>query len=209
MVTGVDIVDEQDSSFLIQKWLDRVREGDEAARDSLFEAASQRLTRLAKKMLRDYPGVSRWEESEDVLQNALMRLDRALRNSTPPTTRDFFRLAAAVIRRELIDLSRHYQGPEGMGAHHISLADNSSGPRFEGGGDTTFDGGKLALWTEFHARVERLPDEDRALFDLLWYQGLSQSEAAPLLGMHVRQVSRRWMSLRLELAEALGGQLPV
>jgi RNA polymerase sigma-70 factor (ECF subfamily) len=202
-------VDQSDSSQVIQGWLDRLRSGDDSARDALFEAASQRLTRLARKMLRDFPGVGRWEETDDVLQNALVRLDRALRSQTPATPPDFFRLAASIIRRELIDLSRRYQGPEGLGAHHASVAGDSSRPPFEGAGDSTFDAGKLALWTEFHAQVERMPDEDRALFDLLWYQGLQQSEAATLLGMHVRQVSRRWMALRLQLAEALGGQLPV
>lgn len=201
---------EEESSEIIQGWLDRIQAGDESARARLFEAAGRRLERLARKMLRDHPSVGRWEEAEDVLQNALVRLDRALRNTPPPTTRDFFRLAASVIRRELIDLARHYQGPEGLGAHHASVAgEGPSRAPLDAAGGSTFDGGKLALWTEFHARVDRLPEEDRALFDLLWYQGLSQSEAAPLLGMHVRQLSRRWMALRLELAEALGGDVPL
>ena len=41
----------------------------------------------------------------------------------------------------------------------------------------------LAAWAEFHAQVERLADEDREAFDLLWYQELSQAEAAALLGV--------------------------
>ena len=49
-------------------------------------------------MLKGYPGVARWEQSNNVAQNALIRLDRALRAVAPPTARDFFRLAAAQVR---------------------------------------------------------------------------------------------------------------
>ena len=84
--------------------------------------STERLTRIAAKMLKGYPGVARWEQGDDVAQNALIRLDRALRAVTPPTARDFFRLAAAQVRRELIDLARHYYGPRGLGAHHATQA---------------------------------------------------------------------------------------
>ena len=59
------------------------------------------------------------------------------------------------------------------------------------------------------ARSRSLEDEDREIFDLLWYQGLTQVEAARILGLSERQVNRRWMAARLRLADALGGQLPI
>jgi hypothetical protein len=34
----------------------------------------------------------------------------------------------------------------------------------------TLDGEKVRRWTEFHEAVARLPDDLRAVFDLLWYQ---------------------------------------
>jgi RNA polymerase sigma factor (sigma-70 family) len=140
------------------------------------------VARLARKMLKGYPRVARWEQTDDVLQNALIRLDRALKTVTPPTARDFFRLAAAQVRRELIDLARRYYGPEGQGAHHSTRpgtgkADAASDHRREPA-ESTYDPGRLAAWTEFHRRIEELPQENRELFDLLWYQGLSQPEAA-------------------------------
>src|SRR5262249_12907956 len=67
---------------------------------------------------------------------------------------------------------------------------------------------RLAAWTEFHRQIERLPDEEREIFDLLWYQGLSQAEAASLLNVSERTVKRRWQSARLKLHEALHGELP-
>jgi DNA-directed RNA polymerase specialized sigma24 family protein len=53
--------------------------------------------------------------------------------------------------------------------------------------------------------VARLPDDLRAVFDLLWYQELSQAEAAALLGIAVRTVKLRWMQARLQVQQALGG----
>ena len=54
-------------------------------------------------------------------------------------------------------------------------------------------------------RAARLPDDLRAVFDLLWYQGMSQAEAAALLGIAVPTVKLRWMKARLRVQQALGG----
>jgi RNA polymerase sigma-70 factor (ECF subfamily) len=196
---------------LVEHWIGRLRAGDESARDRLLQCATGRLERLTRKMLRDYPGVGRWEQTGDVLQNASLRLCRALREVTPPTARDFFRLAALQVRRELIDLSRSYAGPEGLGANHasVAVAADSSGPTPEGpGSDLTHEPGRLDDWTEFHRAAGALPDEDREAFDLLYYQGLSQAEAAQLLDVSERTIKRRWQSARLALHHALGGRLP-
>ncbi len=203
---------DDDRTFMIQGWLDRLQAGDDSARESLLACASNRLVRLAKKMLKGYPGVHRWEQTDDVLQNALVRLDRSLRSVKPPTASDFFRLAAAQIRRELIDLARHYSGPMGLGANHQSQADANGEVRAEASeaepADLTHEPGRLAVWTEFHAWIEELPGEDRELFDLLWYQGLTQAEAASVLGLSERAVNKHWVAARLRLGTTLGGRLP-
>ena len=63
----------------------------------------------------------------------------------------------------------------------------------------------MRRWTEFHEAVARLPDDLRAVFDLLWYQGMAQAEAAALLGLAVPTVKLRWMKARLWVQQALGG----
>src|SRR5689334_5016823 len=100
----------EDPTTVIQGCIDRLRGGDESARGAL-RCAAGRLARLAREMLKGYPGVARWEQTDDVLQNALVRLVRTPGAVTPPTARDFYRLAAPEVRRELIDLVRHYLGP--------------------------------------------------------------------------------------------------
>jgi RNA polymerase sigma-70 factor (ECF subfamily) len=201
-----------DHTTVIQGWIDRLRAGDDSARTALQDCTCERLCRLTRKMLKGYPGVGRWEQTDDILQNALIRLDRALTAVAPPTALEFFRLAAAQVRRELIDLARRHSGPEGLDARYATWAgaDDRDGSSVEVGepSDTTYDPSRLAAWTEFHRHIEGLADEDREIFDLLWYQGLTQAEAATVLGVSERTVTRRWVAARLSLHRALGGQVP-
>jgi RNA polymerase sigma factor (sigma-70 family) len=190
---------------VIQGLLDRIRAGDDSAREALLASARDRLVRLARHMLKEFRGVARWEGSEDVLQNAMIRLDRSLRSVKPQTAQHFFRLAAAQIRRELIDLARHYFGPTGLGTNHDTRAEGVAEPTAP---DSTQDPGRLTDWTEFHARIGDLPEADRELFDLLWYQDPTQAEAVEVLGVSERTVNKRWIAARLRLSDALGGRLP-
>jgi RNA polymerase sigma-70 factor (ECF subfamily) len=196
----------------IQGWIERLRAGDESARQELLACTYERLREITRKALHRYPRVRRWEQTDDVLQNVCLRLDRTLREVTPEDARAFLRLASLNIRRELLDLIKHYYGPRGQGAKHATNAgppDESAPPdgRLQVA-DVAGEPARLAAWSEFHQAVERLPNEEREAFDLLWYQGLTQAEAAEVLGVAERTVKRRWQAARLHLFEALHGELP-
>ena len=62
------------------------------------------------------------------------------------------------------------------------------------------------LWTEFHRRVEELPHDVRAVFELVWYQELPQAEVARLLHVSVPTVKRRMAEARLRLMDLLEEQ---
>jgi len=195
---------------LIQSLIDRFQAGDVAARDDLLAATCERLQKLTRKMLRSYPNLRRWEQTDDVLQNASLRLCRALNEAAPQSPRHYFHLAAVQIRRELIDMARHHFGPQGRGAHHASDAGSptsSAAPAHERA-DHSSDPARLAIWSEFHQQVEALPDEEREVFELIWYQGLSQAEAMDVLKMPERTLQRCWRSARLKLYEACKGEVP-
>ena len=175
---------------MMQQLLSRLVAGDDAAIDALLKHYGERLTILTRRMLGDYRRVRRWAETDDVLQNALLRLVSAMRSVKPTTSRDFLALATLQIRRELIDLARHYYGPEGIGANHDSQgrddAKNADPP------DVRSEPGSLSQWTELHEQIGALPDEEREVVGLLYYQGLSQAEAAEILGISLRTLQRRW-----------------
>jgi RNA polymerase sigma-70 factor (ECF subfamily) len=193
----------------LQAHLDRMRAGDLAARDELFRQVCGRLERLTRKMLKGFPGVKRWTQTDDVLQSALIRLLRALQEVRPASMREFFALTTEQIRRELLDLARHYYGPEGEGAHHASQAgDNSAARPAYDKPDDSRDPSVLAALGEFHQQVSRLPPDEREVVNLLFYQELTQAEAAEVLGVTVRTVQRRWQSALLKLHDILKAQWP-
>jgi RNA polymerase sigma-70 factor (ECF subfamily) len=53
-----------------------------------------------------------------------------------------------------------------------------------------------------------LPAEEREVFELLWYHGLTQAEAARVLGTTERVVGSRWRRARLRLHRELGDRPP-
>ncbi|MDZ4821561.1 MAG: sigma-70 family RNA polymerase sigma factor [Planctomycetota bacterium] len=200
-------MDSQNPSVRIQRCIERLLRGDLTAREELLSCAGERMQRLTHKILRDFPQVQRWEETADVMQNASLRLYRAIESVQLTDSRHFFRLAALQIRRELIDLARHYQGPQGAGAHYVTQAPADAGNSttkapFEAVEATQYPQ-KIAEWADCHPRAGELPEEEREVFDLLWYHGISQDEAAAVLNCNVRTIKRRWRAARLRLADVL------
>ena len=167
----------------LENWLELMREGQTEARTRLIEHGCERLRLLTRKMLRSFPKVRRWEETDDVFTEAMTKLHRSLEAVQPESARHFYNLAATQIRRVLIDMARRYYGPEGLGAHHettVAKPDGERPHRYEQAGQTG-EPMDLVEWTEFHEQVEALPDEEKEVFSLLWYEGLTQEEAAEAL----------------------------
>lgn len=198
-----------DSSTQLHLFLARLQAGDETARNELFRYMTGRLERLTRKMLHQFPGVQRWAQTEDVLQSALIRLLRSLEAVHPTTSRDFLGLATEQIRRELIDLARHYYGPQGPGANHASQG-GAEGSRdlIQRQPAPVDEPSALSAWCEFHEEVRHLPPEEREVVDLLFYQELTQDEAAGLLQVTKRTVQRRWQSALLKLHAILKNHWP-
>jgi RNA polymerase sigma-70 factor (ECF subfamily) len=203
------MADPSPETVQLQRWVQRMQSGDPAASEELFRHLGVRMQQLTRRMLNRHPAIRRWTESNDVFQGAVVRLCRALRDVQPDSMRAFFALATQQIRRELIDLARHYYGPQGLGANHASRSEEDNGQPAPGDApDTRFEPSGLAEWCEFHEQIERLPEEEREVVDLLFYQGLTQAEAAALLQVNVRTVQRRWHAALLKLHDTMQGQWP-
>jgi RNA polymerase sigma-70 factor (ECF subfamily) len=193
-----------DSTTQLQHLLNRINAGDQPARDELISRACERLRRLTRKVFQDFQRVRRFEDSADVLQNSVLRLMRRLRTVSVSSVADFFCLAAREIRLELLDLVRHYYGPAGTGTNLAPAlrAPNDDGSELDHameGADSKYNPSELSFWTEFHAEVEKLPEKERAVFDLLWYHGMAQEEAAAVLTTSLSTLKRDWLAARLRL----------
>src|SRR5262245_58654042 len=114
------------------------------------------MLRLTRQMLNRHPAIRRWTESNDVFQGAVVRLVRALKDVRPESMRSFFALATQQIRRELIDLARHYYGPHGLGANHASgLAETNGQAAAHDKHDSTVDPRGTAEWPGRVVRAAR------------------------------------------------------
>ncbi|MFM7135879.1 MAG: RNA polymerase sigma factor, partial [Planctomycetota bacterium] len=180
---------------------------DPQAREALIDHAATRLLLLTRRMFHGRPGLQRWEQTDDVFQNAMLRLHKALATSEVESVRHFFNLATVQIRRELIDLGRKHFGPHGLGRNHHTdrqPADDRGGTLHALEAEPL----DLGTWTEFHEQVALLPDDEREVVDLLYYEGVSQEEAAEVLGCSVRTIRRRWNDAKLRLHGGLSDGAP-
>jgi RNA polymerase sigma-70 factor (ECF subfamily) len=184
---------------LMNDWLQRLRANDRAAREELLAAVAERLERLARKMLGRFPNVQRWAETGDVLQGALLRLLRSLEKVEPADTRAFFGLAAIEIRRELLDLARHFYGPQGLGANHANQHESPAQQPIEPVDTAEEAPEDMEKWCRFHEAVEQLPVEDREIVGLIFYHGWSTTQVAELLQVTARTVRRRWQAVLIRL----------
>jgi RNA polymerase sigma factor (sigma-70 family) len=184
--------------------LDRMNQGDRAARRELLDRACGRLRRLANALFAgSFPALREQHELDSVVHEAWLRLVQALDQVEPPTVADFFRLAAHKVRQVLLDLAERRRRRAAREAPGLGGDSASGGLGLVGG--QTLDPARLALWSEFHARVANLPEDERKVFELHYYLELPQVEIARVLGLHPRKVSYLWVAGTERLADDLDG----
>jgi RNA polymerase sigma-70 factor (ECF subfamily) len=203
-----------ESTTALQGFLERAITGDAEARRRLLELTRDRLMRQARSLLHGrYARLEPFAQTDDVVQQLYLKIlrnqDRFWVNANGEPVRtpaEFFGHASAWMRDVLCDLLRkeYGRGDNRPAVLPLGGGPSDAGPR-HGPTTSTLDPEKVRRWTEFHEAAARLPDDLRAVFDLLWYQGLSQADAAALLGVAVPTVKLRWMKARLQLQQALGG----
>jgi RNA polymerase sigma factor (sigma-70 family) len=190
-----------DDSAELQPLLERLRQGDEAARRTLLERACERLRRLAGHMLYgSFPDLGRRHDVDSVVHETWVRLLQALETVKPPTTADFFRLAAHKVRQVLLDMAH---GERRRARHEAASLDGSAMHQAGEPGNLTYDPARLAVWTEFHEKVDQLNEQERAVFDMHYYLDLPQAEIARVLNLHPRKVSYLWVAATEKLGEGL------
>jgi RNA polymerase sigma factor (sigma-70 family) len=192
----------QDSTQQLQPLLDRLRKGDKSARREFLERVCDRLRRLAAKILYgSFPRLQTRHDVDSVVHETWLRLMQAIDKADPPTVADFFRLAAHKIRQVLLDMAdrqRRHDQRETFFSRGSSPSAAPSEP-----GNQTYDGARLAQWTEFHNKAARLTEPQRSVFEMHYYLGLPQTEIAEVLELHPRKVSYLWIAATEELADEL------
>lgn len=186
-----------EETLLLERGIQQLNAGDASVRGELLNIACARLVRLTARLRRHFQCLDGAKSTEDVFQNASLRLYEALHDTPIKDVRHFYRLAAIQIRRELIDLCHQCQEMEVELSHERREDDAVDDP---------VSIAELRQWAQFHDSVDALPESEREVFELIWYHELSRTETAQLLGTPVQDVRRLWRSARLQLHDLLGEQ---
>jgi RNA polymerase sigma factor (sigma-70 family) len=129
-------------------------------------------------------------------------LAQTLDKVEPPTVADFFRLAAHKIRQVLLDMAARDRRRQREASGENTPSDSGESGLSAG---QTYNPERLALWAELHERVSALPEQERTVFEMHYYLGLSQSEIAGVLELPPRKVSYLWVAATDKLARYLSG----
>ncbi len=197
-------MDEEHTTAVVQRYLAELG-GDtpaESAVRALLGRAVGRLHELCAALLhRSYPRLTRPPlnlQADELLGAVVERLLKALREVRPGTVRQFFALASQHMRWELNEMARRLDEQPAA----VELRDGLvPAPASSDSGLTP--GSRRML-----AAVANLPEAEGEAFDLVRIQGLTQAEAAQVLGVSAATVNRR-LNRGLELlAEALSDLRP-
>jgi RNA polymerase sigma-70 factor (ECF subfamily) len=191
---------EEPTTAAIQRYLNALPE-DEAAEPIIRELLGRAVRRLhtlsAAMLYRKYPRLTQPPlnlEADELLGGVVAGLLTALRTVRPQTVRQFFALATQHMRWQLNDLARRLdeQPPA------VALAEGGvpAPPR-------SSDSGLSPDTRRMLEAIDRLPEEEREVFDLIRIQGLTYAEVAQMLGVSATTVKRRLSRSRLRLAEQL------
>ncbi len=179
------------TTLALQDLLSQLQSGQnvEAVKKQLVARAYSRLRVLAQKMLTSYNRHAIDEETEGLVAEAYMRLDRSLEDLRPETVGQFFGLAALQMRRHLLDKLRtiHGRGQEKrpqIGS--LEPKDDSAAP-IDLGVDSP-----MAPWTaiDILEALEELDERERECLTMQHWFGFTHQEIANLLQISTKTVQR-------------------
>src|SRR6476659_9358484 len=192
------------TTIAVQRYLNEL--GEESTAEpvvrALLDRSVRRLQQLCNGLLyRRYPRLTRPPlnlVSDELLSAVVERLLKALREARPTTTRQFFALACQHIRWELNDMARRLDERPPV----AELRDEMMAAPAESVSGPTADASRILK------AIEDLPEADREAFDLVRIQGMSQAEAAGVLGVSPMTVNRRLHRALQQLVVSLADLYP-
>jgi RNA polymerase sigma-70 factor (ECF subfamily) len=169
----------------------RSQAGESGALDAPIRRTADRLGQFARQMFGAYPRVPGKVDVESLVHEASVRLTESLLRETPDSPREFYGVAAAHMRRELLELAHSGQrNPKETQGPDSSLR--------------TMDSAEIDCWAELHQAAEELSGELQEVFSCLFYHGWKQGLTAKLLGISTGEVRRSWAEACLVLKAAVG-----
>jgi RNA polymerase sigma factor (sigma-70 family) len=182
---------------------DRLARGDVEAAKQLTGRFYSRLTRIAGAIYhRSFPSLEGRHDLDSILNQAWIRMAKALEKRCPRTAEDVFNLAVRKIRHVMLDEIRKQRRDDARRLRAIESAGHSDSPPRELA-DSSLDPARLALWTEFQDALAKLPADERNVFLLHGFGECTQAQVAVMMGLPPHKVSRLWLAAAAKLADSV------
>lgn len=198
-------VPEENTTAVVERYLNELAglTGDDSAEPvirALLASSVHRLHLLGATLLyRNYPRLSKPPmnlQAEEMLGGVVERMMKALRKVHPKTVREFFALANQHMRWELNEFARRLDRE----AHAVELHESRVGAVAATGQDSSRISPNAVRMI---AAIDALPEVERETFCLVRIQGMTQADAAEVLGISIKTVQRRLARSLPLLAEQL------
>lgn len=195
------------TTAVVQRYLNDLAEGTDSSAElivrDLLGGAARRLHQLCAAMLyHSYPRLTRPPlnlQPEEMLSSVIERMLKAMREVRPQGVRQFFALANQHMRWELNDLARRLDKEAAAVDVRVSQV---AAPAESSASRISPNTSRILM------AIEGLPEDEREVFGLVRIQGMTQPEAAEVLGVSAKTVQRRLNRGLLLLAEQLGDLQP-
>ena len=198
------VMDTEDTNTAIQGCLNRLADAadnsdtHQIVRELLSVAAGPILSLCGSTLNRRYPRLAKGPfnvEPDDLVGAVVERLIKAMRNVRPAQVNEFFALTMKHIRWELnglvreLDAQRYEPLRSDVTAREPEATDEQFSP----------------LGQRILKAIRGLAQSDQEIFNLVRLQGMTQRDAAEVLGISERTVERRLKRIMPRLWGELGG----
>ena len=204
-------MNEGTTTVALQNLLERFAAGDSSAKEQLIAQALDRLTQIARRLLRGFGGEARVEMwSVEVFNAAYPRIAKALDDLKPESVPQFMALARLQMHRVLLDRVDALTGrgstprvrPQSLSG---SLGNERDRPiEIENPRD---EEELRILMSDLLESIGQLPDNEA---ETVWLKlaGHTHVEIGELIGVHKDTVDRYWGKACVKLAKQLAPFLP-
>lgn len=182
-----------DTTVALDDLLSQLKRGEnlQAVKDQIVTRAHSRLRIIARKMLSSYDRNELDEETDGLVAEAYLRINRSLEELCPDNVRQFFALSALQMRRHLLDKLRQIRGRAAQSRPQVASLEGNQ-PSNEDRSLPIANRDNLPNWTSIDIleALDHLEERERECIEMQHWYGFTHQEIGRLMNISTKTVQR-------------------